>query len=84
MAGRSLQALVEVQLHHLRGHPALEDCTPERVSLQLLRGADAQQVADQARIVEVQLGGLHQALALVAVPGPQAEAEKAALQQNYA
>ena len=47
-------------LQHLRRNPGLEDGTAERVRAQLLRRPDAEQIARQTRIDEVQLRCLHE------------------------
>ena len=62
---------MEVVLEDLRDGPALEHGASQGMGLELFRRADAQQVAQQARVVEIQLRRFHQSLAHVGAPGAQ-------------
>ena len=64
-------AAMEVVLEDLRDGPALEHGASQGMGLELFRRADAQQVAQQARVVEIQLRLFHQSLAHVGAPGAQ-------------
>ncbi len=71
---------VQVGLDDLRQYPRFEDGTTQWMEAQLFRAADSQQIADQSRVVEMQLGRLEKSLANVAKIRWQAEANVAGLE----
>ena len=68
---RGRLAVVEEELSKLGDDEVLEDGAPEGVGAEVLGAADAEEVAEQARIDEVELGALDEALAEALVVGPE-------------
>lgn len=60
---RRFTTLVDKSLHSLGYHPVLEDRAAKRMGKDLLGGRDAQEITEQAGIVEVRLWALDEPLA---------------------
>ena len=72
--------VVHSLLQDLRDDPGLEDRSPEGMGAELVRSADAQQPADQAAVVEVELRELDEPLAEVRVERLESEGDEARFQ----
>jgi hypothetical protein len=73
---------MQADLRHLVDDPRLEDGAAERVLAELLRTADAEEVAEQSRVVEVELRCLHEPGREVRVIRRQAKGDEARFQHR--
>src|SRR4029079_3775491 len=73
----------ELSLHDLRAYPGLHDRSSQRMQSQLLWSPDAEQVTGDAAVQQVELRGLHQTLAQVAMERGQAQCQVARLQHAH-
>lgn len=73
---------MDARLVDLRRDPGLEDRAAQRVVDELIRGADAQEVAREPGVEEVQLGGLDHLGGDAAMPGGQAKDQEARLEDR--
>ena len=79
---RWLPAVMEVRLGDLRHHVVLEDRAAQRVDGELSVLADPEEVAEEARVVEVELGAPDDPLAEVSRVRPEQEDDEARLEDG--